>query len=634
MGRKDPDSKATKVDPEKDHLYVDGKVAQKVIDDLLEELNSYRSAGDKFEIDSKIATGNMGAIYRVNDMKLQRTSVLKIILPHIKQRPEQVLRFVDEARITGRLEHPNIIPINDIGVLEDDQIFIAMKYIEGQQLRDILKAVRKGNQNFEAKYSLFSLLTIFRKVCDACAFAHSKGVLHRDIKPENIMVGRYGEVLLVDWGLARKEDEPSRTNAGLDHQGISKTDSPVRSQHGAIQGTPAYMSPEQAKGLVDKLDRRTDIFLLGATLYTIATLYEPYGGQDVYEVVNNAENCNFIPPALRAPERQIPEELSNIICRAMQYHAKDRYQSVEELAEDLDALMEGRAVSMEKEFSKGEILIQEGEIGKVAYVVLSGRVEVYKTIENSKVKLVELSEGDCVGEMSMISDAPRSASVLALEDTKVVVITKELIQRGLEKLPPWMEGVVRALVDRLRAATTNIHPLMSANCNYHVMAQLRMLYPLIGEAVEDNYTKSINIALKTNDLIDEISYNLCLSTDRVTMIISKLLEIGMLRPLGNKQIMCPNFYLFCQFVDYVGKKQNFKSHISTNRMPVFFASEGQMVMSLQDPKRIEDDLDLEEILPYATEKVLGCKETDEIKAKFALLYDKVQSMPTSPPLGT
>lgn len=608
-------------------------IPEKMIPELIAELRSYGDMGEKYKIANQIATGNMGAIYKAHDMKLRRNSVLKIILPHIKKKPGQVMRFVDEARITGRLEHPNIIPINDIGVLDDDEIFISMKYIQGEQLRVILKKIQDGDPEYITRYTLYALLTIFRKVCDACAFAHSKSVVHRDIKPENIMVGEYGEVLLVDWGLAKQDDGvPEPVYSDYDRMKAENI-SATKSQVGAVKGTPAYMSPEQAQGLVDKIDRRTDIFLLGSTLYTIATLHEPFTGRDIYEVVTNSENCNFTPPHLRAPERQIPEELGNIIVRAMQLDPDDRYQSVEELCEDIDALMEGRAVSVEKGFGKGEFLMMEGEIGQVAYVILTGRVEVFKTMDDSKVKLVELTAGDCVGEMAMISDAPRSASVLALEDTNVIVITKELIRRGLDKLPPWMAGVVRALVDRLRAATSNIHPLMSADCNYHVMNQLRLLFPIMSQPVEDPYMKSLILAVNTKDIINEIGQNLCILTDRVTIMFSRLLETGMLKPHGNDRVIMPNFHIFCEFVDYVARRQYVKTRIPVNRFPVFFASDSELVMSLQDTDKLNTESEIEEILPYPVEKVIGSKTREDIDSKFAQLYTKVHCLPNRPPLG-
>ena len=606
---------------------------ESVVNELMDELRTYGLSNKNYRVEDQIATGNMGAIYKAYDMKLRRTSVLKIILPNIKKKAGQVVRFVDEARITGKLEHPNIIPINDIGVLEDDQVFISMKYIQGEQLRLILKNIQDADPEYTSKYTLYSLLTIFRKVCDACAFAHSKGVIHRDIKPENIMVGDYGEVLLVDWGLAKLKDQPEEPvytkYDRLKLENISAT----QSQVGAVKGTPAYMSPEQARGLVDKIDRRTDIFLLGTTLYTISTLHEPFSGRDIYEVVTNSENCNFTPPHLKAPERQIPEELGNIIVRAMAKNPDDRYQSVEELCEDIDALMEGRAVSVEKGFKKGEFLMMEGEVGKVAYVILSGRVEVFKIMDDIKIKLVELSDGDCVGEMAMISDAPRSASVIALEDTTVIVITKDLIKRGLDKLPPWMAGVVRALVDRLRAATTNIHPLMSTDCNYHVMNQLRLLFPIMAHPVTDSYTKSLILAMNTGDMINEIGQNLCLMTDRVTIILSKLLEIGILKPFGNDRIIMPNFHLYCQFVDYVAKRQYVKTKIPQTGFPVFFASDSELVMSIQDDDKLDADSDLQEILPYPVEKLIGGKSKEDIDAKFAHFYTKVHGLPNRPPLG-
>ena len=187
--------------------------------------------------------------------------------------------------------------------------------------------------------------------------------------------------------------------------------------------------------------------------------------------------------------------------------------------------------------------------------------------------------------------------------------------------------------DRLRAATTNIHPLMSTDCNYHVMNQLRLLFPLLAQPVKDPYMKSLVLAVNTKDVINEIGQNLCLMTDRVTVIFSRLLEIGVLKPFGNDRVIMPNFHLYCLLVDYVAKRQYVKTKIPKNRFPVFFASDSELVMSIQDTDKMESESDIEEILPYPIEKVIGSKLREDIDSKFAQLYTKIHSLPNRPPLG-
>ena len=175
--------------------------------------------------------------------------------------------------MTGQLEHPGIVPVHQLGVDAQGRLFYAMKLVRGTTLGEIIKRLQAGEPVAVAKYPLGTLLTIFLKVCDAVAFAHSRGVLHRDLKPENVMVGEYGEVLVMDWGLAKvvgaEKGEARPVPTGSGRLGPA---SPALTLDGQILGTPAYMAPEQARGEIGSLDGRTDVYSLGAILYTLLVL--------------------------------------------------------------------------------------------------------------------------------------------------------------------------------------------------------------------------------------------------------------------------------------------------------------------------------------------------------------------------
>lgn len=541
----------------------------------------------------------MGLIYSAFDNQFKRQSVLKVLHSRAQNDPESVARFAEEARITGNLEHPNIVPVSDFGVIGDNQIFFSMKYIEGESLEDVLLRLRAGDSEYTARYSVYTLLTIFRKMCDACAFAHSKGILHRDIKPENIMVGKFGEVLLVDWGLAKPEDRNGQHTA---HEVVSRLEdveyaSVTRTINGMIKGTLQFMSPEQAYGEMESIDQRTDIFLLGATLYAIATLHPPYEALGAKALVDKAEQCDFVDPSVKAPERQIPEELCNVIRRAMESDPDDRYQTVVELCTDIDYLLEGRTICERLKFGAGEILMNEGKLGREAYVIAGGRVQVFKMIGDQEVPLAELSAGDCVGEMALISDTPRSASVVALENTECIVINHEIMKRSVEKLPPWMAQTVQTLVGRLRAVSGNVHPLMTMDCTYHVMNQLRLLYPLLAQRTVDAATGCRRIVVSRTDAIHEIAQNLSLPSSRVETVLSKLVETGLIRELHENQIDLPNFPTYCEYVEFVGRQDGLVSAIPSDQTPVFFVSESDTILSLHDNSAPVDDSDLHEIVP-------------------------------------
>ena len=314
------------------------------------------------------------------------------------------------------------------------------------------------HQNMDQeKYDFYTLLTIFRKVCDAVAFAHSRNILHRDIKPHNIMVGDYGEVLLMDWGLAKRIGFDSHCDASLSFARRFMPGMPTSTETRIIKGSPAYMSPEQASGEPDVLDQRSDIFLLGATLYHIFTFFPPYLGDDIYEIIEKARSADYFEPhEMDTGLSDMPEELCQIICEAMAPDPNDRYQTVNDLIAELDVLLRGDMHFGEREFSPGEPLMTEGDLGAESYLIVTGAVEVRKLHKDGPRTISTLGPGDIVGEMALITHETRSASVVATEDTKVLVLTQEQFERNLKRMPFWMSKMINGLASRLREANQRV----------------------------------------------------------------------------------------------------------------------------------------------------------------------------------
>jgi serine/threonine protein kinase len=213
-------------------------ISDKTINRLQEVVYEPDLSGTRYRILGIAGHGGMGTVFEAEDTTLHRRVALKVIQPsEAFLDPNAVDRLLDEARILARLEHPGIVPVHDAGVLADGNVFYTMKFVQGQRL-DAYAA---------ANTSVSDLLRVFQKVCDAVAFSHAQGIIHRDLKPENIMVGTFGEVLVMDWGVAtvlNGRREPA----------------------GTIVGTPDYMAPEQTRGAVHEVDKRTDVFGLGAIL--------------------------------------------------------------------------------------------------------------------------------------------------------------------------------------------------------------------------------------------------------------------------------------------------------------------------------------------------------------------------------
>jgi serine/threonine-protein kinase len=278
----------------------------------------------RFRIVRPHARGGLGEVFVALDAELNREVALKQIRDQHADHPESRSRFVLEAQITGGLEHPGIVPVYSLGHDAAGRPFYAMRFIRGDSLRDAVAAFHGADGPAAGSgarmLALQKLLRRFLDVCNAIAYAHSRGVLHRDLKPGNIMVGQYGETLVVDWGLAKVVGTPeSSSEATLRPPSASGSSETLP---GSAIGTPAYMSPEQAAGQLDKLGPASDVYSLGATLYYLLTGKAPFEGDDVVAVLERVQRGDF--PAPRPVEPNVPRPLESICLKAMAACPSDR----------------------------------------------------------------------------------------------------------------------------------------------------------------------------------------------------------------------------------------------------------------------------------------------------------------------
>jgi serine/threonine-protein kinase len=295
------------------------------------------STGMRYRILRMHARGGLGEVHLARDEMLGRDVALKRLQPPYARNARSRDRFLREARITGRLEHPSIVPIHGVGVDAVGRPFYAMRFVQGETLREAIDrfhaADRAGEPLGQRRVAFRQLLQRFVAVCNTVAYAHDRAVLHRDIKPENILLGTYGETLLVDWGLAREMQAAGPADgmpdAALAHVGNRAG---VFTEAGAVIGTPAYMSPEQAAG--EGVGRASDIFSLGATFYTLLVGRPPFEGRNVAEVVARARQAGFEPPRHR--RRAVPRALDAVCRKAMAPLAEQRYATALEFAADLE----------------------------------------------------------------------------------------------------------------------------------------------------------------------------------------------------------------------------------------------------------------------------------------------------------
>lgn len=319
----------------------------------LRETIGKSSATGRFRVLRPYAKGGLGEVFVARDEELDREVALKQIQDDYADNAEQQDRFLREAEITGKLEHPGIVPVYGLGHDDNGRPYYVMRFIRGKSLRDAIRQFHDNQQTriapSDRNRELRRMLGWFIDVCEAIAYAHSRGVLHRDLKPGNIMLGRYGETLVVDWGLAKTEgmEEPSRLD--LEEQPVRTHlgSGSSETMAGTALGTPAYMSPEQALGRLDLLGAQSDVYSLGATLYSILTGETPVTGVHAGEVLQKVGRGDFAPPHAIAPS--ISEPLEAICLKAMALRPDERYETPLELAADIESWLADAPVSAWRE---------------------------------------------------------------------------------------------------------------------------------------------------------------------------------------------------------------------------------------------------------------------------------------------
>ncbi len=394
-------------------------------------------AAPRIEHDGILARGGMGVIHRVFDRAIGRRAAMKVIDPDSAGDPVAARRFVLEARVTGQLDHPNVVPLYDFVVDEaGEPKHFTMKLVAGETLGQNLARTSLPDRTDD---ELWELLQAFLRVCDAMAFAHSHGVVHCDLKPDNVMLGEYGQVYVMDWGIARLLPGSSvRADRPDEWEGI-----------GFALGTTQYMAPEQAWGRVNEIDARTDVFALGGILYAILTGQPPHRAATPSETLALARSGVVRDPAEVAGTTPVSPSLGRIAMRALSADPAKRPASVEAMKREVESALRGGLWFGSSTFPAGAVILREGDPGDAAYIITHGRCAVTRTTDGYTRVLREMGPGEAFGEMALVTDRPRSATVSAIDEVTVTVITRAALERELQA-GSWMGTLVRSLAERFR----------------------------------------------------------------------------------------------------------------------------------------------------------------------------------------
>ncbi|MHC4956591.1 MAG: SUMF1/EgtB/PvdO family nonheme iron enzyme [Planctomycetota bacterium] len=396
----------------------------------------------------RIGQGGMGEVFLVTDQDLRRQVAMKVLRRDVAQGREQRLHFIAEAQATSQLEHPGIPPVHDIGLTPEGQLYFTMKLVQGRTLREVLHDLALKRKEVAREYNLHKLVTILERCCEPLHFSHEKGVIHRDLKPENIMLGDYGEVHVMDWGLARIQGttDEYETFEGVE---TARTEAGFESQHGAVKGTIPYMSPEQMRG--EEFDRRTDVYAMGCLLYEVLTLHPAFDPTD-QGVIAKKQSGEIADARTRNPRRKVPEPLAVICEKALSTDPDHRYATAEELALSLRRWLDGRS-ERERRHEEAERFAKEGRQASKRYLSLRGEIKAAEQAAEAEAKKYKPFQP--VKEKRSLIEAREKVEQLKIELALAFAESQKLLDGALLQEPGNKSAraeLVRIWRDRLEDA--------------------------------------------------------------------------------------------------------------------------------------------------------------------------------------
>jgi serine/threonine protein kinase/formylglycine-generating enzyme required for sulfatase activity len=394
---------------------------------VVAEAEEFAPAAEKYEIEGRIGGGGMGEVLLVSDKDLRRQVAMKVIRPRIAGEKVHRVKFVAEAQATSQLEHPGIPPVHDIGITREGRVWFTMKLVRGKTLAEILRDLMIGVRPVKREWTLHKLVSALEQVAQALHFAHEKGVVHRDLKPENIMLGDYGEVHVMDWGIAKLSTEMEE-DAVEEAVETAEAGSGFDTVDGTLKGTIAYMSPEQARGRMSALDRRSDVYAMGTILYEMLTLHPAFDPGEGMAALPKVVSGEYVPVTERNPRRPVPESLADLCRRAMARDPADRPPTAEAFEDELRAWLDGRSEA-ERRHREAESLAEQGK--RAAARFWKAKEEVSAAEDAAKAMEKDYKPFQPVKEKLPLIEARERVETLKTDEALAFAETVKLLEGAL-----------------------------------------------------------------------------------------------------------------------------------------------------------------------------------------------------------
>jgi serine/threonine-protein kinase len=411
----------------------------------VQKILAFLKGADRYRKLDKLGAGTVAEVYGAFDTYLRRVVARKQLNRGHLNNPDVVQTFINEMVLMGSLSHPGIVPVYDAALGKDGDPAYIMALAAGTSL-DRLMQIDPNSADGRA-LPLGTAVSILTKISEALTYAHDRGVLHLDMKPENVVMGHYGEVIVMDWGAACVYDRSKYTQTYKAISGEITTGGLGVENKDLVMGTPMFMSPEQLEGSRDSLTPAADVFSVGVMLYQMLTGYLPFKADSIGKIIDRIRNQDAVP--VHEINGDIPLNLSRLCMKMLHNDPALRYRNFVEVRAAIDDYQRSAVGFPTRTYRAGEVIFREGDPSDYVCILVSGRVGIMVAGENGDTEIAEVAVNEPFGELAALTGMPRTATAVAKEESVVRVISRQDLVEETDKLSPWVGGIVNTLTGRL-----------------------------------------------------------------------------------------------------------------------------------------------------------------------------------------